>query len=156
MKQQSNPSLSVIESAICATGARVTFARVEVLSILRSAKLPLSHSDIEAIAEQAFAKIDRVTLYRVLDWLVEIGLAHKVANTRGVFCFTAVQADIRHKEHAHFRCNDCGNVICLDIAPPPLPKLPNGFNIATVELDISGECPDCVQNSQRSDWPLVN
>jgi Fur family ferric uptake transcriptional regulator len=143
---------STIESAIRATGARVTSARLQVLGLLQSSQGPLSHSDIEELlTRNALPEIDRVTLYRVLDWLVDVGLAHKAANTRGVFCFTVAQPNIEHKRHAHFRCNDCGKVICLDMPPPSPPKLPNGFRLASVELDISGECPDCVRTHPHSD-----
>ena len=146
MQFRTDPSLSTIESAIRATGARVTPARVRVLGLLQSSPGSLSHSDIEALlTKNGFPEIDRVTLYRVLDWFVDVGLAHKAANARGVFCFTAAQPNIEHTRHAHFRCNDCGKVICLDIPPPSAPHLPSGFRLASVELDISGECPDCVR-----------
>jgi len=153
MKHHHESPFSAIESAIRATGARVTYSRIRVLGLLQSAHAPLSHSEIEGqLNKQTSPEIDRVTLYRVLDWLVDVGLAHKAANVRGVFCFTLAQPSIKHKQHAHFRCNDCGKVICLDMAPPPEPKLPNGFRLTSMELDISGECPDCVEShSPHSD-----
>lgn len=133
-----------VESMIRATGARVTYARVQVLSVLLAAKLPLSHSDIETeLANCAAIKIDRVTLYRVLDWLVEAGLAHKAANTRGLLAFSLIQPDNEHEQHMHFRCNDCDDVICLDIPKPQVPALPRGFKIAHIDLEISGKCPAC-------------
>lgn len=135
---------SKVEAMIRATGARVTYARVQVLSVLLSAKLPLSHSDIETeLTTKASIKIDRVTLYRVLDWLVEMDLAHKAANTRGVLTFSAIEVDSEHEAHMHFRCNDCDDVICLDIPKPEMPSLPRGFKADHVELEISGKCPAC-------------
>ena len=152
MRHHSDSPLSAIETTIRAIGARVTPARIQVLDLLQSAQGPLSHSDIEELlSKNALPAMDRVTLYRVLDWLVEVGLAHKAANTRGVFCFTAAQPNIEHKRHIHFRCNDCGRVICLDVPPPLPPELPKGFHIASVELDISGECPECVESHSYSD-----
>ena len=55
------------------TGARATPARVRVLQLLRVAPAALTRHEIEqALADQA---LDRVTLYRVLEWLVESGFA---------------------------------------------------------------------------------
>lgn len=150
MIHHSESPYSAIKSAIRATGARVTSARIQVLNLLQTAKVPLSHSDIEdLLSKNALPEIDRVTLYRVLDWLVDVQLAHKAASMRGVYCFTAANPNIEHKQHMHFRCNDCGKVVCLDIPPPPPPELPSGFHLTKVEFDISGECPDCVHNHSK-------
>ena len=143
-------SFSDIEEKIRETGARVTSARVQVLAVLMSAKLPLSHSDIETVlAKSTSITLDRVTLYRVLDWLVEVELAHKAANTRGVLCFSAAEPNIEHEAHMHFRCNDCDRVICLDIPKPTVPRLPKGFQISSLDLEISGKCPDCSLSSRH-------
>ena len=66
---------------IRSAGARATPARIRVLALLTSAPVPLSHHDIEAALGDA--SLDRVTLYRVLDWLVASGLAVKRADERG-------------------------------------------------------------------------
>lgn len=133
-----------IASAIRATGARVTPARVRVLAALGGAKGPLSHGEIEdLLRQQALPEMDRVTLYRVLEWLVESGLAHRATNARGIFCFTLARTSVEHERHMHFRCTECGKVVCLDEPPPPPPKLPAGFHLSSVALDIRGECPEC-------------
>jgi Fur family transcriptional regulator, ferric uptake regulator len=141
-----------VESTIRGTGARVTSSRVQVLSLLQSVHGPLSHIQVEnLLSEKYHLKIDRVTLYRVLDWLVEVGLAHKASNARGVFCFSAAETNIQHKQHMHFRCTDCGSVLCLDMPLPSPPKLPSGFRLSNIEFDISGECPDCAHGHSHSE-----
>lgn len=146
MGLHTNLDFSAIESAIRSTGARVTSSRVRVLSLLQSAHSPLTHGDIEEqLRRDAYPEIDRVTLYRVLDWLAEVELVHKAPDARGIFCFTVAQPNIEHSRHLHFRCTDCGGVFCLD-APPPSPTLPQGFRLAGVETDIHGECPACAIN----------
>lgn len=156
MKYSSDLSSTAVEPLIRAKGARVTSARVHVLRLLQSSRGALSHSDIaDLLSENMLPQMDRVTLYRVLDWLVDVGLAHKAVNTHGIFCFSAAQPNIEHKQHAHFRCNDCGRVICLDMPPPFPPKLPTGFRLASVELDISGECSDCASTHSNLDQHLT-
>lgn len=126
---------------IRALGARVTPARVAVLCLLEQAERALSHRDVE---EALHAGYDRVTLYRVLDWLVDSGLAHRVTDADRVFRFSPAKASsVVHDKHAHFRCEACGKVYCLDDVPLPVPHLPAGFSGKSVEYSISGQCAAC-------------
>lgn len=133
--------MSTTADLLRAAGVKVTSARVGVLDALAAAAQPLSHADLEARLPDA----DRVTLYRVLDTLVACGLALKATDARGVFRFTAAAAQHRHAGHVHFRCLKCGGVFCLSAAPPPPPKLPRGFRLTEVELDVRGTCADCAR-----------
>lgn len=130
---------------IRAVGARATPARLAVLQVLAGAGHALSHHDVEqALADEGF---DRVTLYRVLDWAVESGFAHKIIDADRVWRFG--QASIAappHREHAHFRCEACGKVFCLEDIPVQAPALPAGFSGKTVEFCITGQCARCDQD----------
>lgn len=140
MPDISNLSPGDSAARIRAAGARATPARVRVLELLRGAASPLSHHDIETALGSA--SLDRVTLYRVLDWMVEAGLAVKRADERRVWRF-ALTSGGAHHGHAHFRCDGCGRVYCLDAPAPQPPALPGGFTLAHAELDLSGRCADC-------------
>ena len=121
-------------------GARATPARIRVLQLLRAAPTALTHGEIEqALGEQA---LDRVTLYRVLDWLVASGLAYKNPDACRVYRFSAASAG-EHTTHVHFRCERCGGVFCLDAAPPAAPCLPDGFLLSHMDLDLRGCCARC-------------
>ncbi len=124
------------------TGARATPARVRVLRLLRSAPAPLTHHEIE----QALGAptIDRVTLYRVLDWLAASGLAHKNSDAARVFRFSAASLG-EHSTHVHFRCESCGGVFCLDAPAPVPPQLPPGFVLARMDFDLRGRCAACAE-----------
>lgn len=123
-------------------GARATPARVAVMRLLDTADRALSHHDIELELEAS--GFDRVTLYRVLDWMVESGLAHRVTDAQRVFRFSRAAANApAHESHAHFRCEDCGKVFCLDDVPVTRPTLPKGFSSSAVELSITGHCGHC-------------
>lgn len=132
----------VVAAQIRASGARATPARIRVLQLLRAAPAALTHHDIEQALGDAM--LDRVTLYRVLDWLVESGLAHKNADASRVFRFS-LAAPGEHTAHAHFRCDACGRVYCLDDAPPPPPALPQGFQLARMDVDLRGRCATCAE-----------
>lgn len=128
-------------------GARATPARIRVLEALRDASRALSHHELEA--QFGDALLDRVTLYRVLDWLVAQGLAHKTTDESRVFRFSAAGARAAHEEHAHFHCEGCGRVFCLAALQPLKPRLPRGFRTTQVDLNIHGECAGCAHGERR-------
>ena len=140
-----NAAVSSSAELIRAAGVKVTRQRVRVFDVLQAAAQPLCHAEIEAALDDA---IDRVTLYRILDSLVACGLALKAVDTRGVFRFSAADAQHRHKGHVHFRCTGCGGVFCLKAEPPPPPRLPRGFRLAEIELDVRGTCADCARENR--------
>lgn len=151
MGSAATPDLSASSSELIrAAGAKVTRGRVRVLDALIAARQPLCHTELETLLGGAgAAALDRVTLYRILDSLVACGLALKAVDTRGVFRFSAAGARREHAGHVHFRCTDCGGVFCLEAEPPPPPKLPRGFRLAEVELDVRGICRDCSRAEPR-------
>ena len=134
---------TAIAETIRNAGGRVTFARTRILALIRAAASPLSHAEIETTLAQDEQPVDRVTIYRVLDWLADAGLAHKAADGLGVFRFSASDPDGEHTQHIHFRCTGCGGMFCLDTPPPSPPALPRGFRFGGMALDIRGECPRC-------------
>lgn len=124
---------------------RVTPARVAVLARLFAARRALSHADLEAMLG---GDLDRVTLYRVLDWLVRQGLAHRIGGEDRIWRYAAAPAtdeDPRtHAGHAHFHCVVCARVYCLpDLQPVPASSLPPGFHVHKAELSLHGRCPQC-------------
>ena len=145
-----------------AAGLRATGARIRVLAELTAGGGLLSHHDIEQALSREGSGIDRVTLYRGLDSLVDSGLAHKVAGSDRVWRFGctlesksaarsgAVPGAARdaHERHAHFQCSDCGKVVCLREMPAVRPRralrVPRGYRPETVELTVKGRCPGCV------------
>ncbi len=130
------------ERAIRAAGERLTAPRAAVLETLLGARRALTHHEIEAALAPRLA-VDRVTVYRVLDWLVELGLAHRIAGEDRTWRFLASQGE-EHAAHAHFMCSRCGRTICLDgVAVPPAVKVPRGFEPSRVELNVKGVCAAC-------------
>ena len=135
-----NPDLQPeCERLVRATGERVTRARVAVIGVLLSARQALSHQEVEA--HLAGQHIDRVTVYRVLDWLVEAGLAHRIVAADRTWRFMADRK--RHGNHAHFLCNACGKMLCLDQPPAARMGLPRGFRSQSIELTVRGLCASC-------------
>jgi len=145
------PPRDVSEEAIRRTGARVTRARVEVLAALLAAERALTHHEVEGRINRDLG-VDRVTVYRVLEWLTSRGLAHKIAGDDRVWRFNAANDERgRSHAHAHFKCNNCGEVICLDeVRAARSVKLPSGYRSQEVELTVKGLCAECLPARKRA------
>jgi len=135
------PTEDDIKDMIRATGAKVTVPRVTVLSLLLRQQQSLTHQEIQdLLADKA---LDSVTLYRVLDWLVDHELAHRIASADQVWRFHGGAGQHDH-EHAHFQCTQCDMVTCIaDVRMPKTPKLPAGFRSTEAAYLIKGTCPNC-------------
>jgi Fur family ferric uptake transcriptional regulator len=131
-----------ISTQIAARGGRVTRARAAVLEILRAAGHALTHEEIAAELSARGVAHDRVTLYRNLDWLVANELAHRVTGADRVGRYNAA-IDEAHG-HAHFHCERCNAVFCLEALKPAVAaSLPAGFRLDHAELTLHGRCPNC-------------
>jgi Fur family transcriptional regulator, ferric uptake regulator len=132
---------------------RMTPARVRVLSALLDAERAFSHQEVQ----DALGDMDRVTLYRTLDFLTEAGLAHKISGDDRVFRYSAgaehaasQASNGPHHQHGHFKCTRCSKVFCLDSSGEAAllrsaleETLGRGFQSHDVEFTIKGWCADC-------------
>jgi Fur family ferric uptake transcriptional regulator len=141
VRSRARPDAGGAQALLAARGARATRARIDVLAVLLASGDALSHHDVERRLPRGHG-IDRVTLYRVLEWLTAQGVAHKVAGDDRIWRFSTAGRD-GEGAHAHFQCSDCGRVICLDRALVPVIPLPAGFRRAEVEVTVKGTCDAC-------------
>lgn len=123
------------------TRGRATQARISVLELLLRASHALSHAEVEAALMSASQKIDRVTIYRVLEWLVSNSLAHKVAGRDRTWRYSAAFQETHH--HVHFHCTHCDQTVCLASTKADLIRLPKGYQFEESLLVIEGICPRC-------------
>ncbi|MDC8756890.1 Fur family transcriptional regulator [Janthinobacterium fluminis] len=130
------------ESLIRNTGARVTTTRVKVLDFLLGQSASLTHHEIQH-SLSGDGEIDSVTLYRVLEWLSENELVHRIAGADQVWRFGAGGGHHSH-EHAHFQCTKCATLTCFtEVKLPAAPALPDGFRGQEMDFLIKGLCPRC-------------
>lgn len=120
---------------------RNTTAKKEIEELILSSSVALSHTEIQ---EATKGLCDRVTIYRVLDRLVEDGIIHKIVNVDGVAKYAACHAcSEKHKHnHIHFSCQKCKTVTCLEDIEPAF-KLPKNYIVSEMNFTVSGVCPLC-------------
>lgn len=122
-------------------GLTPTAARIRVLQQLLAADSAVTHQQLQQSAERGDNPFDKVTLYRVLEWLVEQGLVHSVTGQDRVRHFSLIGSQ---DAHAHFECLFCGRLFCLQ-GLPALSDLavPTGFVQEQFDITVRGRCADC-------------
>lgn len=139
------------EQYLRALKLRVTRARVNVLRVLLAADRSLTHQQIETQLCDTCGRIDSVTVYRVLDWLVEQGVAHRIEGVDRTWRFAVVRdrrgsVAVGHDNiHPHFHCSQCDRMTCLPAFEwgRDCMNLPPGFQPQSFNLVIEGYCADC-------------
>jgi len=119
-----------------------TVGRVAILKVLIEAGKPLSH---DQIARRSGKKhFDKVTIYRTLESLLDVGLVHKVFMDKRARHYELSHDCTESQCHPHFTCTKCGNTTCLKGVTLPMAKSPHkGFIIRRQQVRLEGLCPAC-------------
>lgn len=121
---------------------RKTVATEAIFKVINESDIALSQAEIQSVLPKGLC--DRVTIYRVLDRLVEKKLAHQITNIDGVVKYANCHScSSEHKHaHLHFNCENCKSVTCIEDIEPSF-KLPAQYRVNKVNFMVSGICPDC-------------
>jgi Fur family ferric uptake transcriptional regulator len=119
-----------------------TTGRVAILMVLMNAGKPLSQDQIARRSGKSH--FDKVTIYRTLESLLDVGLVHRVFVDKRARHFELSHNCTESQCHPHFTCTNCGNTTCLKGVTLPMAKSPHkGFIIRRQQVRLEGLCPDC-------------
>lgn len=129
---------------LSARGVRLTELRKDVLQVLHHTKQPVGAYELFDQLKSDGRASAPPAVYRVLDFLVDQGLAHKLLS---VAAYTACRAGPQPHQAAFLICRKCGDAeeFC---SPPPkslsvdAKKL--GFRVEEITLEAHGLCKACV------------
>ncbi len=120
---------------------RVTQIRCQVLEAFQENEHALSPQDLQAL----LGGLDRVSLYRTLQVLLDKGLVHKALekNTQTYYalCDSDCSDHAHSHQHVHFTCESCEKVYCLEQASIQVDT--KGYQVHTWNLNASGLCVNC-------------
>ena len=132
-----------------AADVKMTKPRLDVLEVVGNNRFPLSADDIFNTLERS-SSINRVTVYRVLDLLVDNGIVERLS-TGGRAAYYGLAPNDHHAPHAHFYCTSCGQMDCLnpeslDVNTEPLWQTFPG-RIDKIEVRVDGVCKNCLKQN---------
>jgi Fe2+ or Zn2+ uptake regulation protein len=127
-----------------ARGYKATKPRKLVLEVLEENERPLSPYDMQGILRARGKYLNHVTIYRILDLLCRLSLAHKVLSRGG---FVKCSLDTAEGCHRFMVCQDCGAI--QEFADEGLCQEENafarnlGFRTEHHLSEFSGFCSRC-------------
>jgi Fur family transcriptional regulator, ferric uptake regulator len=117
-----------------------TSCREGIIEVVMTANHALSENEIR---ERLAGNYDRTTFYRSFKTLEEHKILHKIVVDNQVVKY-ALDNSVTHKEeHAHFFCNECNTVKCMDSVPVIKYQLPDGYSDIETAVLIKGVCSNC-------------
>jgi Fe2+ or Zn2+ uptake regulation protein len=125
-------------------GYKATKPRKLVLEVLEETEKPLSPYDIQGILRARGKSINRVTIYRILNLLCDLNLAHKMLSSGG---FVKCSLNTTEGCHRFMVCQHCGAI--REFADKELCKEENafaedfGFYTEHHLSEFSGLCSRC-------------
>lgn len=137
-----------VQNILTENGLRATPHRCRVLDIIVQSPRPVSAREVQD-ALGAESGINRVTIYRILDLLVENKVVERISSADRSFRY-GLSAHIHHRPHAHFYCMNCGNMQCLDevnLDQLPIKRSIPGA-VSRVELRLDGTCRACLDQEK--------
>lgn len=147
--------MQTAEKIILKAGLRPTNARLAVLETIAEASCALSHAEIvEHLGQKG---VDRVTIYRVLDWLTEHQLIHRISGENRAWKFRLSQSRYQrvpvlnqanvltqNHQHAHLHCKVCGQITCIHELEPHFPNTVLAqYQVDSIDINIKGVCLQC-------------
>ncbi len=139
------------ESSCAAAGERLTPARLAAYAELLASKRPVSAYQLIALLEERQQrKIAPLTVYRHLDFLIRVGLVHRLESTQSYL-------PCKHPDHAHdsqyLLCSSCGRAD--EVESKPLESLlkksadQHGFQPESTVVEIRGICESCADDESN-------
>jgi Fur family transcriptional regulator, ferric uptake regulator len=123
-----------------------TEKRFNVLKTVGNSPFPLSAADIHTTLDQG-QSINRVTVYRILDLLVDRQIIERISTGGRAACY-GLAPNERHKAHPHFYCKSCGRMNCLnpEIMTIEMSRFHRLFagRIDKLEMRLDGVCKNCL------------
>ncbi len=117
-----------------------TSCREGIIDVVMNAKQALSENEIR---DRLVGNYDRTTFYRSFKTLEEHKIIHKIVVDNQLIKY-AIDNTITHTdEHAHFYCNECNSVQCMENVPIQKYQLPDGYSDVETEVLIKGTCVNC-------------
>ncbi|MCC7175018.1 MAG: transcriptional repressor [Bryobacterales bacterium] len=135
-----------IKGSLRERGVRLTRQRKVLLDLIDKTGLHLDAEQLYALAKQQDSKINRVTVYRTLNLLKDMGMVDELDLMHWSGGQHYYETRLK-QEHAHVICLRCGKV--EEFYGEPLQKIRRqveshfGFQVLIARTEVGGYCPHC-------------
>ncbi len=136
--------VKILTDTLASKGYRLTVARQAIIETLVAGGGHCSADQLVASVHNQMPGVGRMTVYRTLDLLCQLGLARPVYQGSGAAHFVLMRAG----NHHHLICSDCGQVFEFDdcvLEQISAEQIGDrfGFRVRGHLLELHGLCRDC-------------
>lgn len=130
-------------------GIKLTSKRERILTVLLAAGAPLSAYDIvERYRDRYDQVLPAMSVYRILNILVEHKIAHKLQTTNQFLACAHIACDHDHQVPQFLICDQCHGVEEVGLRKALVKELhesvkKTGFEVANQQLELHGLCSRC-------------
>jgi len=138
-----NDQFSAISAALQEKGHRLTAARRAILQVLTGSGGHVTADDLAALVREEAPGVGRMTVYRTLELLSDLGLIRPVYQGTGAAHYILMNDG----HHHHLVCSACHKVFEFDDCV--LGEIESlicnryGFQVQSHLLELYGRCPNC-------------
>ena len=130
-------------------GVKLTTKRENVLLTIIKAGEAVSPYEVADLYKQEFSQsIPAMSVYRILDFLVELSLVHKLSSTNKYIACSHISCSHSHALPQFLICENCQVVTEIGIKNAVIEELKasvekTGFTLTTQQLELKGLCSKC-------------
>jgi Fur family transcriptional regulator, zinc uptake regulator len=145
-------ALQAATSLCGARGARLTPLRQRVLELIWQSHKPIGAYDLLDKLKDERSNAQPPTVYRTLEFLLELGLVHRIESLNA---YVGCNAPATAHPSQFLICRDCG--AAAEIADKRLDKaisglaVEAGFSVIHRTIELEGQCPNCQTESHAHD-----
>ena len=118
---------------------RTSKPRLQLLAFMLQQHGPVTHAEIQ----RELPDLDRVSIYRNLDWLVDKGILGQLVGEDGLRRYASSH---EHHDHSMHPISNAVNaalpVVCMTSTLSE-PALPEGYQVENCSMILAGTCPSC-------------
>ena len=149
MNESTDYVVAQAERTCSESGLRLTPKRRNVLLTLLRAGAPQSAYELAARYLADFGEsIPAMSVYRMLDFLVQVKLAHKLDTTNQYLACAHITCDHQHEVPQFLICDQCDSVAEIGVGKALVEQLKQsvertGFQLKRRQLELHGVCASC-------------
>lgn len=152
-KKQLEKIMSKAQDMCTNSGGRFTEKRKRILELLLSSNKPLSAYEVaEAYNKNAEASMPAMSVYRILDFLEDELLVHKLSSANKYIACSHIACDHAHQVSQFLICGKCQQVKEIGIAKRIIEELDEqlesaGYKLTNPQLELDCVCDQCIADA---------
>jgi len=130
-------------------GVKLTTKRENILiSIIKAGEAVSAYELADIYRDEFKQTIPAMSVYRILDFLVELSLVHKLTSANKYIACSHISCSHNHEIPQFLICEECQSVTEIGVINNVIDELrasveKTGFKLTTQQLELQGICSDC-------------